>query len=285
MSSIIPSKKFLSDISIMLVGCDSEFKAEHQFFNLTCLFTMAGFSFFIIINTIFEIDFTLTLIKLFVVFTSTILYYYSRVKNNFIYTSILYFLMILFSLLFIGVLNGGVTGGIAPIYTSILALMLFIMSGTKRIVLLAIWTLSISCLFVLEYYKPDMIAPYSSIQQKYVDLFLSYFSGIVIVAFVVVNVKKLYKKEKLTMEELIQKHRASGFELKEIIDKKMALLSLRERDICKLLLQGHSNQEIADSLYIEIGTVKSHLNKIYKKLGTNNRVEVINLVGRNLTFL
>ena len=269
----------------MLVGCDSEFKAEHQFFNLTCLFTMAGFSFFIFINTIFEIDFTLTLIKLFVVVSSSILYHYSRVKDVFSWTSVLYFLMILFSLLFIGVLNGGVTGGIAPIYTSILALMLFIMSGTKRIVLLAIWTLSISSLFVLEYYRPDMITPYSNIQQKYVDIFLSYFSGIVIVGFVVVNVKKLYKKEQLNVEELIEKYRTSGFELKEIIDKKMALLSIRERDICKLLLQGLSNQEIADKLFIAEGTVKSHLNKIYKKLETNNRIGVINLVGENLTFL
>jgi DNA-binding CsgD family transcriptional regulator len=280
MKDISPNKNSLNELYTKLVGCNSEFKAEHQFFNLTCLFTMAGFSFFVFINTIFEIDFTLTLIKLFVVVSSSILYYYSRVKYVFSWTSVLYFLMILFSLLFIGILNGGVTGGIAPIYTSILALMLFVTSGTKRIVLLAIWTLSISSLFILEYYRPDMITPYSNIQQKYVDIFLSYFSGIVIVGFVVVNVKKLYKKEQLNLEELIEKYRTSGFELKEIIDKKMALLSLREREICKLLLQGLSNQEIANKLFIETGTVKAHLNKIYKKLETTNRVDVINLMSR-----
>jgi DNA-binding CsgD family transcriptional regulator len=196
--------------------------------------------------------------------------------------------MILFSLLFIGALNGGVTGGIAPIYTSILALMLFVMTGTKRISLLAIWTLSISSLFLLEYYHPNLITPYSSIQQKYVDLFLSYFAGIVIVAFVVVNVKKLYKKEEKereTIQELVENYRDSGFELKEIIDKKTALLSIRERKVCQLLLKGQTNSEIADNLFITVGTVKAHLNNIYKKLGTNNRVEAINLLGKNLTFL
>jgi DNA-binding CsgD family transcriptional regulator len=196
--------------------------------------------------------------------------------------------MILFSLLFIGALNGGVTGGIAPIYTSILALMLFVMTGTKRISLLVIWTLSISSLFLLEYYHPNLITPYSSIQQKYVDLFLSYFAGIVIVAFVVVNVKKLYKKEEKereTIQELVEKYRDSGFELKEIIDKKTALLSIRERKVCQLLLKGQTNSEIADNLFITVGTVKAHLNNIYKKLGTNNRVEAINLLGKNLTFL
>jgi DNA-binding CsgD family transcriptional regulator len=196
--------------------------------------------------------------------------------------------MILFSLLFIGALNGGVTGGIAPIYTSILALMLFVMTGTKRISLLVIWTLSISSLFLLEYYHPNLITPYSSIQQKYVDLFLSYFAGIVIVAFVVVNVKKLYKKEEKereTIQELVENYRDSGFELKEIIDKKTALLSIRERKVCQLLLKGQTNSEIADNLFITVGTVKAHLNNIYKKLGTNNRVEAINLLGKNLTFL
>ncbi len=286
--SYFSRERSANSIYHLLAGSDKNFKAEHQFFNLTCLFTMGGFSFFIIINTIFEIDFTLTLIKLSVVFTSTILYYYSRVKMKFILTSVLYFLIILFSLLFIGALNGGVTGGIAPIYTSILVLMLFIMSGNRRIVLLIVWTLSISMLFVVEYYRPDLITSYSSIEQKYIDICLSYFSGITIVAFVVVNVKKLYKKEnkvRLNVEDLIEQYRSADFELKEIIDKKMNLLSVREREICKLLLVGNSNREIADSLFITEGTVKCHLNNIYKKLGTNNRVEVINLIGRNLTFL
>jgi len=254
-NTFVPARKSLTSVYNILVGSDENLKTEHQFFNLTCLFTIAGFSIFVVINIIFEIDFTLTLIKLCVVFTSTMLYYYSRFsrfKNNFQWASVLYFLMILFSLLLIGILNGGVTGGIAPIYTSILALMLFVMSGTKRIVLLAIWTLSISSLFVLEYYRPDMIVPYSSIQQKYVDLFLSYVAGIVIVAFVVVNVKKLYLKEQLNLEELIEKYRSSGSELKEIINQKMMLLSMREREICRLLLQGQTNNEIADNLLLPL---------------------------------
>lgn len=278
MRTIIPIKKSLFTIYTTFVGNGNVFKAEHQLFNLTCLFSIVGFSFFVVINIIFEIDFRLTFIKLFVVCISLILYYYSRFKQIFSWTSVSYFLIILFSLLFIGVLNGGVTGGIAPIYISILALMLFIMSGTKRIVLLAIWTLSISSLFILEYYRPEMIAPYSNIQQKYIDLSLSYFSGIIIVAFVVVNVKTLYKKKQLTVDELIEKHRASGKELKELIDSKMKLLSLRERDICKLLIQGKSNKEIAEELFIGIGTVKAHLNKIYKKLQTKNRKGTIDLM-------
>lgn len=281
-------KRSVQSIYSALTGADHKFTAEHRFFNLTCLFTIAGFSSFIVINIVFEIDFTLTLIKLFVVTSSIVFYYFSRFKHKISWPPVLYFLMILFSLLFIGALNGGVTGGIAPIYTSILALMLFVMTGTKRISLLVIWTLSISSLFLLEYYHPNLITPYSSIQQKYVDLFLSYFAGIVIVAFVVVNVKKLYKKEEKereTIQELVEKYRDSGFELKEIIDKKTALLSIRERKVCQLLLKGQTNSEIADNLFITVGTVKAHLNNIYKKLGTNNRVEAINLLGKNLTFL
>lgn len=288
LGAIVYVKKSLSSIYTIVVGNDKDFRAEHQFFNLTCLFTIAGFSFFIVVNLIFEIDFTLTLIKLFVVLTSTVLYYYSRWKRKFYWTSVFYFIMILFSLLFIGVLNGGVTGGIAPIYTSILVLMLFVMSGIQRVILLIIWSLSISILFLLEYYHPNLIAPYSTVQQKYIDVFLSYFAGIVIIAFVVVNVKRFYKKEekeRKSIQELVEKYRASGFELKEIINKKMASLSLRERDICNLLIEGKSNKEIADELFIGVGTVKAHLNHIYKKLGTNNRVEVINMVGKNLTFL
>ena len=44
------------------------------------------------------------------------------------------------------------------------------------------------------------------------------------------------------------------------------------RAFCLLAL-GRSNQEIAETLVLSIGTVKSHTNSIYRKLGARNRAE------------
>jgi DNA-binding NarL/FixJ family response regulator len=49
----------------------------------------------------------------------------------------------------------------------------------------------------------------------------------------------------------------------------------RERDIIALLLEGRSNQEIAQSLYLTVGTVKNYLSQIYGKAGISDRANAI----------
>jgi LuxR family maltose regulon positive regulatory protein len=52
-------------------------------------------------------------------------------------------------------------------------------------------------------------------------------------------------------------------------------LSERELDILRLIAIGRSNQEIAEMLVIAVSTVKTHINNLYGKLGTNRRTEAI----------
>src|SRR6266436_6404998 len=52
-------------------------------------------------------------------------------------------------------------------------------------------------------------------------------------------------------------------------------LTERELDILRLLLTGLSNAAMARELIITVGTVKSHVNHIYGKLGVNSRTQAI----------
>jgi len=51
-------------------------------------------------------------------------------------------------------------------------------------------------------------------------------------------------------------------------------LSPRELDVVKLAARGLTNAEIANQLFISVGTVKTHLGSVHTKLSTRNRVEV-----------
>jgi two-component system, NarL family, response regulator LiaR len=52
-------------------------------------------------------------------------------------------------------------------------------------------------------------------------------------------------------------------------------LSPRELDILKCIVQGDSYKMIADSCCISIGTVRTHINNIYKKLHVNSKSEAV----------
>ena len=52
-------------------------------------------------------------------------------------------------------------------------------------------------------------------------------------------------------------------------------LSQRELDILKCLVNGDSYKMIADNCKISIGTVRSHINNIYKKLHINSKSEAV----------
>lgn len=54
-----------------------------------------------------------------------------------------------------------------------------------------------------------------------------------------------------------------------------AVLTARELDILRLLAQGLSNSEIAERIFMTVGTVKWYLNQIYAKLGVRNRTEAV----------
>jgi two-component system NarL family response regulator len=48
-------------------------------------------------------------------------------------------------------------------------------------------------------------------------------------------------------------------------------LTSREREVLNLIGEGMTNQEIADHLFIEVGTVKNHVHNLLKKLDVGSR--------------
>jgi LuxR family transcriptional regulator, maltose regulon positive regulatory protein len=52
-------------------------------------------------------------------------------------------------------------------------------------------------------------------------------------------------------------------------------LSERELEVLQLVAAGLKNQEIAEELFVVVGTVKAHLNSIYRKLGVQSRIQAV----------
>ncbi len=58
-------------------------------------------------------------------------------------------------------------------------------------------------------------------------------------------------------------------------------LTEREREVLQLVVQGQSNQQIADAMFISLATVKAHISNILSKLGVSSRAEAIAYAIKN----
>jgi DNA-binding NarL/FixJ family response regulator len=60
----------------------------------------------------------------------------------------------------------------------------------------------------------------------------------------------------------------------ESFSKKEVKLTEAEKEIVSLICQGYRNKEIAQKLRVSEQTVKSHCNRIYKKVGVSDRLQL-----------
>ena len=54
-------------------------------------------------------------------------------------------------------------------------------------------------------------------------------------------------------------------------------MSERELEVLQLLAAGRSNRQIASELFVSVGTVKTHLNNLYRKLVAHSRTQALAL--------
>jgi len=88
------------------------------------------------------------------------------------------------------------------------------------------------------------------------------------------------------LKEYLSKHfrqsvfgQAENLNFKDVFDEYG--LTNREQEISALMIEGRSNKEIADELYISIKTVRNHIYNIFQKFRVNNRTKFFIMI-RNL---
>jgi DNA-binding NarL/FixJ family response regulator len=62
---------------------------------------------------------------------------------------------------------------------------------------------------------------------------------------------------------------------KDPAENLLLTLTSKESAILQMIAEGKSNKEIASINFVEVSTIKTHINNIYTKLGLQNRREAI----------
>ena len=92
------------------------------------------------------------------------------------------------------------------------------------------------------------------------------------------NIRAAYAGEALVSPEIAAALMARVNELAQQFEEVASIPELveftpRERQVLELVAQDLTNQEIADRLFIEVGTVKNHVHSILQKLNVNSRYD------------
>ncbi len=87
------------------------------------------------------------------------------------------------------------------------------------------------------------------------------------------------KIETVLVEKEVYVTRNENFVLNTALVSQLQL-SKRELQILSLLAEGHSNQEIAATLFVSLSTVKTHLQNLFEKLDVKRRTQAVEKAKR-----
>ncbi len=116
-----------------------------------------------------------------------------------------------------------------------------------------------------------------------IDHSVEIYAGSIALLFLLVGIwvsRKLFapKKEIIETERIIEKEIYVTAPAVFTINEKAladADISSRELEVLQLIAKGMSNQEIADTLYLSLSTIKTHIANLYFKLDVTRRTQAV----------
>ena len=97
----------------------------------------------------------------------------------------------------------------------------------------------------------------------------------VILVLTLVSIALIWIKiEKIKTNDLITLIKTETIASKPSIENQLDELSAKQKQVFDLIVIGKSNKEIMDELCIELSTLKTHINRIYKILGITSRQQI-----------
>jgi len=101
------------------------------------------------------------------------------------------------------------------------------------------------------------------------DLSLEFYFGIVAILFTALGI---WAGLKLTRKKIVLVGQEFIFNESEL---QRLSISKRELEVLELISRGLSNQQIADTLFVSLNTIKTHSSNLFLKLDVNRRTQAV----------
>jgi DNA-binding CsgD family transcriptional regulator len=260
-----------------IIGKEEEFSFDHRLFNWICLIVTISYFFRILINFILGIKFIeIILPPVITLFFIISIYFLSRHFQKVGVSKFLFLSVLLIAFSFSWFYTGGSKGVIPFYYFSLLMIIIFVFRRTYKILAVCIILINVALLIFNEYYHPFLIVQKLEVQKFFLYKSIHLLFLVVITLFIIEIARVFHREERSLQGNVADKLQFQNENGSNKFQDIFQNLSLQERKIMELMLDGKRNKEIAAVLNVDISTVKTHINNIYRKLGVKNRLDILN---------
>jgi DNA-binding CsgD family transcriptional regulator len=259
------------------IGKEAEYNFDHRLFNWICLIVTISYSFRILMNFILGIKFIEIIlppvITLLLIFS---IYFISRYFQKVGFSKFLFLSVLLIAFSFSWFYTGGSKGVIPFYYFSLLMIIIFVFKRTYKILAVCIILINVALLIFNEYYHPFLVVQKLEVQKFFLYKSIHLLFLVVITLFIIEIARVFHREERSMQDDEANKLQFQNENGNNKFPDIFQNLSQQERKIFELMQDGKRNKEIASVLNVDISTVKTHINNIYKKLGVKSRLDILN---------
>jgi signal transduction histidine kinase len=243
---------FLSIAAIF--GSREKMLLEHRAFNATLfLVFLAGIS-TIFINVFIHLPPISLIIGIISILFSFSFYLVSRLSGRWRPLMLPSFFLFLCLLTFGWITQGGLTGSMTFFFFLLSGSAIICFDKRQKLISLTAVTIALITLAILEYYRPEIIWPYATPKQRYMDIASCLILCLIINAFMTYIVFREFQREREARNSLLESLRVEKEKVEKTVIEKHRLLSM----VCHDSASALSLVTINTSLALKSLALKSH---------------------------
>jgi DNA-binding CsgD family transcriptional regulator len=277
---IIPLRKKIISFLDTVIGKEGDFNVDHRLFNTICLIVAISYIIRILINLMLGIKLVEITLSHFISFLSILLILsVSRLLKKLVLSRFLFVSVMIVSFSFNWYFSGGTEGAMPFYYFSLLTIIVFVPLKRFKISVVSVILINAALLFILEYRHPHLIIHHIESQKLYMYKYIHMLFAAIVTILIILVGERFYKKKKDAITELHKKIRDQLGNDNNNVSEIFHNLTSQERKVLEQIHNGKRNKEIASDLNVDISTVKTHINNIYKKKGIHSRIGILNILN------
>lgn len=204
----------------LALGNGDELDLEHRCYNGVCLIAAFGCLLAALINPALKISLQITATTFIIGVSYLWLYYSSRRRVIYEPNLWLYITNGIVLLTTTWFFNGGIDGSDVLVSMVALVALLSVMKSHRLLVVFTVFLPTMTLLFLVEYFYPDLITAYTSQKQRFMDVYITFVISTCVISVITLLILKSYNKEKRLLNEANQ-----------LLNEKMDILNQTNLDL------------------------------------------------------